>query len=179
MAKILIVDDSDFFRQIYVKALTEAGYGVEQALNGRDAMDKMLASPPDMVFLDLVMPVMTGEEVLAEMKKNETTKNIPVVMLTSISADVKGADLLSIGSLAAYMTKDTAQPEDILKKVHEILETSGADLYPAEAAQAPAQAPPAAPVAPDPSQSQPTVDPAPSTDEPDDATASEVNDQAL
>jgi CheY-like chemotaxis protein len=137
MAKnILVVDDSDFFRQIYMNTLTEAGFSVQEAVNGQDALDKMTAQKPDLIFLDLVMPVKTGEEVLAEMKQHEELKNIPVVMLTSISAEVKGQDLLSVGSLAGYMTKDSATPEDILKRAHELLEVSGSDIYPDKDSQA-------------------------------------------
>jgi len=124
MTKVLVVDDSEFFREIYQTALTQGGFEVEIAENGQDAMDKMLASPPHLVFLDLVMPVMTGEEVLLAKQKHEELKNIPVVMLTSIAADVKGAEVMSAGPIVAYLTKDKTSTSDIIDKAKEVLGTS-------------------------------------------------------
>ncbi len=124
MTKVLVVDDSEFFRQVYSKVLTDNGYEVETAVNGKEAIEKMLASPPQLVFLDFVMPVMTGEQVLVEMKKHESIRSIPVIMLTSISAEVKGTQLLSAGSLAAYLTKDQATSNDIIRRTEEVLGTS-------------------------------------------------------
>jgi two-component system alkaline phosphatase synthesis response regulator PhoP len=124
MTKVLVVDDSEFFRKIYSKELTDAGFEVETAENGKVAIDKMLSSPPQLVFLDFVMPVMTGEQVLNEMKKNDKLHNIPVIMLTSISAEIKGEELLSSGPLAAYLTKDKATGDQIVNKAKEVLGTS-------------------------------------------------------
>jgi CheY-like chemotaxis protein len=124
MTKVLIVDDSEFFREIYQTALTQGGFEVETAENGQDAMDKMLASPPHLIFLDLVMPVMTGEEVLSAKQKHDELKNIPVVMLTSIAADVKGAEVMSAGPIVAYFTKDKTSTSDIINKAKEVLGTS-------------------------------------------------------
>ena len=97
MTKVLVVDDSEFFRKIYSKVLSEGGFEVDTAENGKDAIEKMQSDPPQLVFLDFVMPVMTGEQVLSEMKKHDKLQNIPVIMLTSISAEIKGEELLSSG----------------------------------------------------------------------------------
>jgi CheY-like chemotaxis protein len=123
MAKVLVVDDSEFFRTLFTKALTDAGFEVETAENGRQAVDILLASPAELVLLDLVMPVMTGEEALAEIKKHEEIKNVPVIMLTSISVEVKGKELLTKGSLVAYLTKDDVTPEQVVSKAKEVLGT--------------------------------------------------------
>jgi CheY-like chemotaxis protein len=124
MTKILVVDDSEFFRQIYSQALVDAGFEVELAENGQEAIEKMIADPPSVVFLDLVMPVMTGEQVLSEIRKHKKLKSIPVIMLTSISAALKGAELLAAGPLAGYLTKDTATPKDVVARAIEVLSTS-------------------------------------------------------
>lgn len=124
MTKALVVDDSEFFREVYSRVLTDNGFQVETAVNGKEAMDKMLANPPQIIFLDFVMPIMTGEQVLAEMKNHDSVRNIPVIMLTSISPEVKGVELLSSGSLSAYLTKDKATSNDIVRKAEEVLGTS-------------------------------------------------------
>ena len=129
MVKILVVDDAEFFRQLYVAKLTSAGFQVITAENGREAIAKMEAETPRLVLMDLVMPEMTGQEALAAIKQNEAIRKIPVVMLTSISADIKGEDLLMEGAVG-YITKDSATPEEVIAKVEEILGTSQASLDP-------------------------------------------------
>lgn len=121
MAKILIVDDSQFFRDVYSKVLSDNGFEVETAVNGKIALASMLNTTPDMVFLDLVMPEMNGEEVLRIMHTIDSLKNVPVVMLTSIAPEVKGVEILSAGPLTAYFVKDKTSPEDIVHKTEEVL----------------------------------------------------------
>jgi len=123
MTKVLVVDDSEIFREIYSQVLINNGFEVETAANGKEAIDKMLSSPPQLILLDYVMPVMNGQQVLAEMKKHELLNNIPVIMLTIVSAEIKGQELLSAGSLAAYLTKDKVTTENIVQRVKEVLGT--------------------------------------------------------
>jgi CheY-like chemotaxis protein len=129
MVKVLVVDDSEFFRKLYVAELTKAGFEVETAEDGRQAVDQMIASPPRLVFMDLVMPEMTGQEALAEIKKTESIKKVPVIMLTSISADIKGEDLLMEGAVG-YLMKDTITPAEVVAKAKEVLGTSEQPLDP-------------------------------------------------
>lgn len=132
MTKILVVDDSEFFRKMYTDALSQAGFEVEQAANGKEGIEKIKALKPSLVLMDLVMPEMTGAEALVEMKKDDSVKTIPVVMLTSISADIKGEDLMLKGAVG-YLVKDNVTPPDVLAKVKEILGTSEAPLDPTKA----------------------------------------------
>src|SRR6185503_2967161 len=97
MVKVLVVDDAEFFRKLYSEALLKAGFEVETAENGNEAVEKMKAFKPRLVFMDFVMPEATGGEALVKIKADEEIKKIPVVMLTSISAEIKGEDLLLLG----------------------------------------------------------------------------------
>jgi len=124
MAKILIIDDSEFFRDVYYHALSEKGFEVETAADGKTGVEKMLAAPPRLLFLDLVMPVVTGEQVLQEIQKHDTLRHVPVVMLTSISAQVVGKDLLTAGPIVGYLKKEEASADDVVRKAQEILGTS-------------------------------------------------------
>lgn len=128
MTKVLVADDSEFFREIYSQVLISNGFEVETATNGKEAVDKMLANPPQLILLDFVMPIMNGQQVLAEMKKHESLNNIPVIMLTIVSAEIKGQELLSTGPLAAYLTKDEVTPDNIVQRVKEVLGTYGKPL---------------------------------------------------
>jgi len=124
MAKILIIDDSEFFRNVYSHALTAKGFEVTLAPDGQAGLEKMLADPPQLIFLDFVMSGMSGEETLREMQKHEQLHGIPVVMLTSISAQIIGKDLLTISPLAGYLKKEQSSVDDVVTKAQEILGTS-------------------------------------------------------
>lgn len=132
MVKILVVDDSEFFRKMYTDALSQAGFDVQTASNGREAVEAVRSAKPELVFMDLVMPEMTGAEALDAMKADDAIKKTPVVMLTSISAEIKGEDLLIKGAVA-YLVKDNVTPKDVVDKAEEILGTSEAPLDPTKA----------------------------------------------
>jgi CheY-like chemotaxis protein len=129
MVKILLADDSEFFRKLYSEELVKAGFDVDLATDGQDAVNKIRAGRPSLVFMDLVMPEMSGADALEALKKDPDVKTIPVVMLTSISADIKGEDLLLKGAVA-YLVKDHVSPADVIAKAEEILGTSEAPLNP-------------------------------------------------
>jgi len=124
MAKILIIDDSDFFRNVYLQALVAKGFEVAVAPDGKTGIERMLADPPQLIFLDFVMPGMSGEDTLREMQKHEELHGIPVIMLTSISAQIVGKDLLTISPLAGYLKKEQSSVDDVVKKAQEVLGTS-------------------------------------------------------
>jgi len=132
MTKVLAADDSEFFRKMYADALTKAGFEVETAENGREAVEKVRSIKPRLVLMDLVMPEMTGAEALEAIKADDTIKTTPVLMLTSIAAEIKGEDLLLKGAVG-YLVKDDITPEAVVAKVEEILGTSQAPLDPTKA----------------------------------------------
>jgi CheY-like chemotaxis protein len=132
MTKVLAVDDSEFFRKMYADALGQAGFEVETAENGREAVEKVRSAHPKLVLMDLVMPEMTGAEALEAIKQDDAIKNTPVLMLTSIAAEIKGEDLLLKGAVG-YLVKDDITPAAVVAKVEEILGTSQAPLDPTKA----------------------------------------------
>jgi CheY-like chemotaxis protein len=79
--RILIVDDEPFNLDLLEQELTERGYRVERARDGEEALDKLQASQPDLVFLDYMMPGMNGLEVLKEIRGRKI--DVPVVMITA------------------------------------------------------------------------------------------------
>jgi CheY-like chemotaxis protein len=131
MAKILIVDDSDFFRSVYSQALTAKGFQVAVAADGPAGLERMVADPPQLIFLDFVMPNMSGEEVLRQMQTHPEVHGVPVIMLTSISAQIIGKDLLTAGPIAGYLKKEEASVDDVVKKAQEVLGTSEQNYDPA------------------------------------------------
>jgi serine phosphatase RsbU (regulator of sigma subunit) len=82
-AKILLVDDEPFNLELLAQELEDFGFGLQTATNGREALDLVQQEPPDMVFLDLMMPVMDGFEVLERLQADEAWRSIPVVIVSA------------------------------------------------------------------------------------------------
>ncbi len=90
--RILVVDDNEDVAQITASFLTAKGYIVETAHDGRRALELIAAAPPDCVLLDIMMPEMSGIEVLNQLKGSAATADIPVILITAKSRD---ADVLT------------------------------------------------------------------------------------
>lgn len=84
---VLLADDEPKIRKPAARALEAAGLRVVTAADGREALDRILELPPDLVVLDVMMPRMDGFEVLKELKANPATASLPVIMLTALYAD--------------------------------------------------------------------------------------------
>ena len=82
--RILVVDDELDNRVMMRYFLESWGYEVELAANGQEALEKVSANPPNLVLLDLEMPVMNGFEACDKLKSNEETEQIPVIMFTGL-----------------------------------------------------------------------------------------------
>jgi CheY-like chemotaxis protein len=85
MKKVLIVDDEPDLLKVVSFRLKKAGYEVVTAVDGKIAIDLIAGSRPDLVLLDLRMPVMDGAEFCAKIKSDETLKGIPIILLTASS----------------------------------------------------------------------------------------------
>jgi len=83
--KILLVEDSKFLRQATGRALARAGYDMSFAADGDEALLMANAKQPDLILLDMMLPKMSGLEVLKALKKEPATEAIPVVVLTGLS----------------------------------------------------------------------------------------------
>lgn len=81
--KILIVDDSATIRHFLIETLAKAGYEISTALTGEEAVSKARVELPDLILMDIVMPGMNGFQATRAITRDETTKHIPVLILTS------------------------------------------------------------------------------------------------
>jgi len=84
MAKILVVDDDTKIQMVIRIMLQKKGHEVKCASSGLEAFQEIPAFRPDLVMLDVMMPGMDGYEVCRKLKSSESTKNIPVIMLTAL-----------------------------------------------------------------------------------------------
>lgn len=107
--RVLAVDDDDSVLKALSTILTNHGFEVEIARNGKDGLDKAIENPPDLVILDLMMPIMTGHEVLLALKQNSNTAEIPVMILTAAEPDERIRALK--GGAESLMTKPFSEKE--------------------------------------------------------------------
>ena len=103
METILLVEDSKFLRVATERILTKAGYQVICAGDGDEALVLAGSSLPDLIVLDMLLPKLSGPEVLRSLKKNDLTAHIPVVVLSSLSQN-NGPKLVQEGA-GAFIEK--------------------------------------------------------------------------
>lgn len=96
--KILIVDDEPFNVDYIEQELEDSEYETLSAVNGQEALNKVQSESPDLVLLDIMMPVMDGFEVLSRLKGNPETREIPVIVI-SASNDLKSVVRVSNSGL--------------------------------------------------------------------------------
>ncbi|MBF8250013.1 MAG: two component transcriptional regulator, winged helix family [Candidatus Levybacteria bacterium] len=121
MAKILLVDDDPLLVRMYQKKLENDGYVVVTADDGDVALTRVNESRPDLILLDIMMPKINGLQVLAKLKENNETKNIPVILLTNVGgSDEDVSRGLELGAVA-YLVKAGNRPIVVVEKVKEIL----------------------------------------------------------
>ncbi|AHF05153.1 response regulator receiver [Marichromatium purpuratum 984] len=82
-ARVLVVDDSPTETRIFAKVLTQAGYQVETATNGEEAIAVARRSHPDLILMDVVMPVLNGFQATRMLQRDAETADIPVIMVTT------------------------------------------------------------------------------------------------
>ncbi|MDM8538599.1 ATP-binding protein [Desulfobacterales bacterium HSG17] len=117
--KILVVDDNETNIDILVEALEDA-YDIRIATDGKRALKTVLADPPDLILLDIMMPEMDGYEVCEILKQNETTKKIPVIFLTALTEEQNESKGLALGAID-YIKKPFS-PDIVRARVQNHLE---------------------------------------------------------
>ena len=115
MARVLIADDESVTRNLIVDIVTYAGHETIEADNGAVALEKASSESPDIILLDVMMPVMSGIEVLMQLKDNPSTRSIPVIMVTAKSQERHEMDALKRGAWD-YISKPWA-PDEIEDRI--------------------------------------------------------------
>ena len=114
---ILVVDDDTPIRSLLRQELTEAGYQVEEAANGKAALDMVRQIKPDLIILDVMMPEINGFDVAAVLKNDPATMSIPIIILSIVQDKERG---FRIG-VDRYLTKPI-NTEQLFHEVEELLE---------------------------------------------------------
>lgn len=121
--KILIVEDDNFLVEMYTTKFEIEGFTVFSAEDGEKGLEVAKAQKPDIILLDILMPRMDGFATIEALKKDESTKNIPVILLTNLGQkeDVKRG--FELGA-AGYLIKAHFMPSEVVDKIKKILEES-------------------------------------------------------
>jgi CheY-like chemotaxis protein len=169
MAKIMLVEDDNNLREIYGARLLAEGYEIVSAKDGEEALAMAVKEKPDLIISDIMMPKISGFDMLDILRTTAETKNTKVIMMTALS---QSEDKDRAGKLGAdrYLVKSQVTLEDVAKAAQEVLAgtpASPAPATPADPAAAPAPTPAAEPAATPapaaPATPTPTATPEPAT----------------
>jgi len=118
MKIILVIEDEKLLQEAYHKKLTMEGYNVVQAFTGQEGLDALQTQTPDLIILDIILPGgKDGISVLEEIKRNETWKHIPVLMLTNLESQTESAKKLGV---TEYIIKADTPIDDIVERIQKI-----------------------------------------------------------
>jgi DNA-binding response OmpR family regulator len=117
--KILIADDDELMRKLIEHKLSMRGLTVIEAADGEEALQKITSEKPDLVILDGMMPGIDGFEVLRNIRENEATRNLRVVLLTARKMESDVVSGLTLGA-DEYITKPF-MPEELLARIIRLL----------------------------------------------------------
>ena len=120
--KVLIVDDDPFILDMYSLKLRELDFDIETAMDGKVALEKLAKFSPDVVLLDIILPVMDGFEMLMEMKRNKDFGKVKVILLTNLGEkhDIERGRALGADD---YIIKAHFTPTEVVEKIKNLLDT--------------------------------------------------------
>ena len=122
--EILLIDDSKFMRIAVQRALAGAGYTVHTAHNGEAGLRAARETIPDLIVLDLVLPTISGLDVIKALKRDATTKSIPVVVLAAFSESTK-EEAFNAGATACLEKSDKLLENDSAALIHTVAQVVG------------------------------------------------------
>ncbi|MBI4095210.1 MAG: response regulator transcription factor [Candidatus Liptonbacteria bacterium] len=117
--KILVVEDDKFLLEMLSGELKKEGYTVLTAKDGKSGLALALGEKPDLILLDLLLPVMDGFSMLQELNKKSDAR--PPVMVLSNLSDLENVEKVRLQGVRDYLVKTAWTPEELLKKVNEKL----------------------------------------------------------
>ena len=118
--KIALVEDDDAIRMMYKFKLDRSGFKVFEASDGKEGLSVVEKSKPDLILLDLKMPIMSGDEMLKELRKTEWGAKIRVIILTNVSRD-EAPQSLRLLNVDRYIVKAHYTPNQVIDVIESIL----------------------------------------------------------
>lgn len=120
MSKVMLVEDDDSLREIYSIRLTAEGYNIVSAHDGEEALAIAVRERPDLIVSDVMMPKITGFDMLDILRSTPETQNIKVIMMTALSSEEERIRGENLGA-DRYLVKSQVGIEDVVNAVHDVL----------------------------------------------------------
>lgn len=173
MTKIMLVEDDKSLREIYGVRLLAEGFEITSAGDGEEALAMAVKEHPDLIVSDVMMPKISGFDMLDILRATPETKDIKIIMMTALSSEDQRARGESLGA-NRYLVKSQVGIEDVVKAVHEVLDSTTATATPAN--QTPGAPTPSATI---PQPSGPPTQPSQSAPEPEVTTTPELAPESI
>ena len=125
--KVLVVDDEPDVRNFLAACIEDAGFEVDTAEDGVEALEKVNADPPDLMTLDMVMPRTSGIQVIRKLRENERFKRLPIIVITAHAHDEFGSEdfkefaAFTSGLRPRYIMDKPITPDKLVKAIADIL----------------------------------------------------------
>lgn len=120
MTKILVAEDDKFLKNVYINKLQKEGFEVDLAADGESAYEKVGSFKPDLIILDIMMPKISGLDVLRKIKENDEYKNIPVILATNLDKEEDKKKGMELGA-ADYLIKSDISISDVVDRIRKYL----------------------------------------------------------
>jgi CheY-like chemotaxis protein len=126
MAKLFIAEDDPLMSRMYERAFRLGGHEITMAADGEEALATLekMDPKPEVILLDIMMPKMSGFDVLRKVKEDQNLKNIPVILLTNLAGQEDADKGLELGAVL-YLIKSQYSPKQVVEKIEEIIKASG------------------------------------------------------
>ena len=119
-ARILLIEDNRFLRRACEIGLAARGFSVTSAVDGEDGLQRALAEPPDLILLDLMMPKMNGLEALRALRRAETTRAIPVLVVSNSPREQYIDEVTKLGAIG-FLVKANLRLDDLANHITGVL----------------------------------------------------------
>ena len=118
--KILMMEDEEIFRDMFGGKLKDDGYAVEFAEDGATGMKKAMEENYDLFVIDMIMPNITGEEIVAKLKREDKTKDVPIIILSASVDEMVQREVENAG-INGFFVKTQLIPSELSRKIGELL----------------------------------------------------------
>ncbi len=120
MKTILLVEDDSFLIDIYTTKLKEEGFQVQVAIDGDECLRKIKETKPDLLLLDIVLPSMDGWEILRKIKKDDSSNELKIIILSNLGQKGEVEKGLELGA-TKYLIKAHHTPSEVVEEIKKIL----------------------------------------------------------
>lgn len=125
VSRILLIEDEEFIRDLYKRQLEKGGFAVDAFASGVEGLASLKNNQYDLVVLDIMLPKMSGLEILKKVKEEKHNQSLPVVLLTNLGHEDVIKEGFRLGA-EGYLVKSSYSPNQIVEEIRNILNTTRA-----------------------------------------------------